>query len=84
MAALADPAPEVRLEAVASLGKLGDPAAIQALAPVLEDPPLRLAGIWALGMIGDRAAIPVLRPLMASEDKYVRHNVRQALKAIGS
>jgi HEAT repeat protein len=35
-------------------------------------------------MIGDRAAIPVLRPLMASEDKYVRHNVRHALKAIGS
>jgi HEAT repeat protein len=53
----------VGVSAAHSLGKLGDPQAVDALARALERPYLQYAAVAALGRIGDRRAVD---PLIAS------------------
>ena len=55
-----DPDTAVRQEAARALGLIGDPAAVDALLGVVEDPRLQVRVIEALGRIGDRRVLPLL------------------------
>ena len=81
---LADSDKDIRKAVVEALGKVKDPEAVDPLISVLNDEDVQLAAIWALGNIGDKRAVPVLTGLLSSPDKYVRYNVVQSLKRIGS
>ena len=74
-----------RRDAAAALGRLGDPAAVPALASVLgdEDPVLRARAIEALADIGHASAIRPLIPLLGdtreADGRRVRERVAGAL-----
>ncbi len=66
VAALHDPAWEVRAAAVWALGKLGEQAPLEALIGALadEDPSVRAAALRTLGLLGDRVPLePIIRAL---------------------
>ncbi len=79
-----------RRDAAAALGRLGDPAAIPALASVLgdEDPVLRAQAIEALADIGHASAIRPLIPLLGDtrvvDGRRVRERVTKALGELGA
>ncbi|MYC87234.1 MAG: HEAT repeat domain-containing protein, partial [Gemmatimonadales bacterium] len=78
-----------RRDAAAQLGRLGDPAAIPALADVLwdEDPALRLPAVEALAAIRHPDAVGPLIPLLGDARKAAglrfRDGVAEALRQLG-
>lgn len=80
---------EMRRDAAAALGRLGDPAAIPALAAVLrdEDQTLTVRAIEALAQIGHRGAIGPLVPLLGSsawtDGRPARERAAEALRQLG-
>ena len=83
---LGDANPVVRVAAVTSLGRLGDPRAIAALAKALRedaDPRVREAAAYALGEIDDsRAVAPLLEALKSEKVSSVREKIVHALGEI--
>lgn len=77
-AALSDPNPEVRREALFALASMGPDAApaLAAITKALDDPemPVRAIAAYALGSIGEGAqsAVPKLRTELKSSDPVVR------------
>jgi HEAT repeat protein/beta-lactamase regulating signal transducer with metallopeptidase domain len=86
METLTDGNPAVRLAAVSSLGSLGDPRAIAALAKALRedsDARVREAAARALGEIDDNRAVPALIEALRSERaSNVREQIVHALREI--
>jgi hypothetical protein len=74
--------PQMRLQAVESLGKIKDKNAVPALIQLLETEANEYPVIWALGEIRDKSAVPSLNRLLTSEDKYIRYNANKALVKI--
>jgi len=64
--ALGNPNPAVRRQASLAAGRIGDPAALDLLLPVLNDtsPPVQAAAAFALGLLKDARALPVLLQLV--------------------
>jgi len=78
---LQDRDPDVRREASAALGKLGNARAVEPLIKCLEDKPVRRAAATALGQLGDaRAVEPLIKCL---GDKWVRPAACEALGRLG-
>ncbi|HKY60740.1 MAG TPA: HEAT repeat domain-containing protein [Gemmatimonadota bacterium] len=81
--ALSDDDPNVRLSAAETLGKFGDPRAVQALIQALRqdpDPKVRAMAAWALGEIEDPAAVSALSTaLREDDDPVVRVHAAEAL-----
>src|SRR3954451_24871524 len=84
---LKHPAPAVRLDAAAALGRLGPKAgpAVPALAEALSDEDLYVRRLvpLALGDIGAGAAVPGLIEALGDEDEGVRRRAAVALGEIG-
>jgi HEAT repeat protein len=75
---------DVRLAAVAALGRLGDPRATEPLCDLLgDDRSLTLAVAGALASIGDARAFEPLLGLLGHGDPAVRQAVIGALNSIG-
>jgi HEAT repeat protein len=89
-AALGDPNPEVRREALFALASMGHEAApaLAAIMQALDDPEMRVRAIasYALGRIGEGAqsALPKLRTELQSSDPVVRVAAAWALVHISS
>lgn len=86
-----DPEEDIRTDAVVALGKLGDPAAIDALGQVARADPsftLRLRAIEALGGVSDARAAEVLATLWREGDghegRITNQAVRTAIAPLGS
>jgi len=79
---LKDGNPQIRLQAVESLGKIKNERSVPALIQLLKSETDKYPVIWALGEIGDKSAVPALNRLLASRDKYVRYNANKALSKI--
>ncbi|HVR10857.1 MAG TPA: HEAT repeat domain-containing protein [Thermoanaerobaculia bacterium] len=77
---LADPEPDVVLQAVLLLDHLRDPRALEALRGVLAHPDLNVAqaAILAIGRLGDARSIPDLLPFLAA-DPWLQMAAVQAL-----
>ncbi|MBV8202720.1 MAG: HEAT repeat domain-containing protein [Acidobacteria bacterium] len=77
---LADPEPDVVLQAVLLLDHLRDPRALEALRGVLAHPDLNVAqaAILAIGRLGDARSIPDLQPFLAA-DPWLQMAAIQAL-----
>jgi len=76
----------VRWAAVTALGMIGDPRAVEAIAPVCRDvdPTNRGAAVMALGRIGDRSAAPTLIDVVRTEEGgMIRAMAIKALAAMG-
>ncbi len=75
----------VRAQAVAALGKVGDPEDVELIARCARDRdwPVRAQAANALGMIGDTSTIPLLRELMRDPQWWVRLNASRALANMG-
>jgi HEAT repeat protein len=80
-AALADPAPSVRIVVAESLGAIGDIRAVEFLVARLSDDnrEVRRAVAYALGHLGSEPAQEVLRRNLSSEDEYARKDALGAL-----
>jgi HEAT repeat protein len=81
---LSDENPMNRWNGAVSLGRLGDPRAVDALIGALgdEDWRVRLKAIWALGAIGDPRGIPALKKLYRIENDDNRGMIDEAVEAI--
>ena len=83
------PAPQLRRQAILSLGKLGDPGAVPVLANIIREdfnpasPLMHGAAIIALGQIKSPEAVPVLIEAMYRLPLFFKQ-VRRALVASGS
>jgi HEAT repeat protein len=77
---LADPEPDVVLQAVLILGRLRDPGALEALYGVLSHPDLNVVqeAILAIGRLGDGRSVPHLLPFLEG-DPWVQMAALQAL-----
>ncbi len=66
------------------LGRIGDPAAVDALIDTLwdDDARVRLKSAWALGAIGDVRAVPALRRLYRMERENIQEIIKEALEEI--
>ena len=86
MAALSDPADEVRRQALLSLAALGDERSLPPLLEALSHPDevLRVVAADALGRIGSPDAIEPLTAAMDDESELVRRSATAALITIGS
>jgi len=64
--ALANPNPAVRRQAALAAGRVGDPAAVDFLLPILNDtnPTVQAAAAFALGLLKDARALPALLQLV--------------------
>lgn len=82
---LHDPSPRLRRQAAASLAKIGDDSASEALAHMLEDHPdlVEEEMLEALGEIGDPASIPHLERFLDSPVAMLRRAAAKALGRIG-
>ncbi|HZI93306.1 MAG TPA: HEAT repeat domain-containing protein [Patescibacteria group bacterium] len=86
IAALADPDPEVRLQAARALGAIGgiDGSAGPLIALLSdEDAGIRKVAIYALGRTRDPVAIPALRPKLEDTSEDIRWNAALALAVLG-
>jgi HEAT repeat protein len=83
IAALDDPALEVRMESTRLLARRRERKAVDRLVAALErpDPGLWLC-VWALGEIGDPRAFEPLEPLLDSQDFHVQCAAVKALRKI--
>jgi HEAT repeat protein len=84
--ALADPYPQVKKEAIGSLGRLAAVALVPELLAFLKSDvaDLRCAAAYALGEIRAPRAVPSLRELTGDPDVQVRKAAIAALDAIRS
>jgi len=73
-----------RWKAAESLGRIGDPAAVDPLIDALwdDDSRVRLKTAWALGQIGDQRAIRPLQRLYRMENEGAQEIIAQALEEI--
>ncbi len=73
-----------RWKAAESLGRIGDPAAVEALIDTLwdDDSRVRLKAAWALGQIGDQRALRPLQRLYRMENEGAREIIAEALEEI--
>ncbi|HVP96787.1 HEAT repeat domain-containing protein [Methanoregula sp.] len=73
-----------RWQAAESLGRLGDPGAVQPLIDTLwdDDARVRLKAAWALGMLGDPRALAPLQKLYRIEREDARETIREAMDMI--
>ena len=85
---LSTPNVDARQAAIAALGGMEDPRAVQALIRILRDDPVadvRAAAAWALGEIEDPAAVPALAHALGNDGSAeVRGNAAWALGQIES
>jgi hypothetical protein len=84
-AAVEDPVPEVRRDAIIALQTLGDVTAADAVIERLEREPnwlVRLEAVEYLGIVGSGPAAATLIPLLDDPEASVRHKSRQALVRI--
>lgn len=81
---LSDENEGVRWKAAETLGRIGDPAAVEDLIGTLwdDDERVRLKAVWALGQIKDSRAVAPLRRLYRMENENVREIITEALEAI--
>jgi len=84
LARLEDENEGIRWQAAESLGRLGDPAAVDALIDALwdDEAPVRIKAAWALGRIGDPRALRPLQQLYRIENENVREIVERAIADI--
>jgi len=73
-----------RWKAAETLGRIGDPAAVEELIGTLwdDDERVRLKAAWALGRIGDPRAIHPLQRLYRMENEWAQEIIKEALDAI--
>ncbi len=83
--ALSDPSPEVRRQAAAALGKLGDSSAAWALVEHLEQHPdlVEEETIEAIGLLQEPCAVPLLIRFLQSPRSLLRRAAARALGRIG-
>ena len=81
---LADDDEVNRWKAAESLGRLGNPAAVEPLIGALwdDDSRVRLKTIWALGRIGDQRAIVPLKRLYRMEKEEMQEMISEAVEEI--
>ncbi len=81
---LSDDSEGNRWKAAETLGRIGDPAAVEELIGTLwdDDERVRLKAAWALGMIGDPRAIHPLQRLYRMEKEGAQEIIEEALDAI--
>ncbi len=82
---LEDPDPDVRIESVRALGRIGSPTVVDVLTNLLTDPTssVRTDAARALGRIGDARAVPSLVEGLQSASEDLQDACIQALGAIG-
>jgi HEAT repeat protein len=82
---LGDPDERVRWEAAWTLGRIGDPRAVEPLIQALGDPDerVRLGAALALGRIGDPRAVEPLIQALGDPHGWVRLEAAVALREIG-
>jgi HEAT repeat protein len=70
----------VRAAAAATLGKLGDRRAVEALIEATRDPMAEASeeAVKALGLLGDPRALPTLQAVMRNADGFFLENVRKS------
>ena len=75
----------VRRRAALAAGRIGDPAAVPALVPLLQDTEaeVRQMTAFALGLIGDRLAVDPLLLALKDPEPVVRARAAEALGQIG-
>jgi HEAT repeat protein len=80
-AALKDPEPAVRIEAVCNLGRFHDDKALKALIQALEDrkPDVRMWAAGSLGNIENKAAINPLKRLLKDPSSKVQYFAEQSI-----
>lgn len=73
-----------RWKAAEVLGRMGDPAAVEALIDTLwdDDSRVRLKAAWALGQIGDQRALRPLQRLYRMENEGAQEIIAEALEEI--
>jgi len=73
-----------RWKAAEVLGRMEDPAAVEALIDTLwdDDSRVRLKAAWALGQIGDQRALRPLQRLYRMENEGAREIIAEALEEI--
>ncbi len=85
---LDDPRPRVRQEAVIAMGRSGDPAVVEDLAPLIksEDSTLRTLALQALGRLGGLRAQALVKEILADSASTTsdRAFARAALSSSGS
>ncbi len=81
---LSDDNEGTRWKAAESLGRLGDPAAVDPLIDTLwdDDSRVRLKAAWALGQIGDPRALRPLQRLYRMENEGAQEIISEALEEI--
>ena len=82
---LADADRSVRRRAALAAGRIGDPAAVPALVPLLQDPELevRQMAAFALGLVGDPLAVDPLLVALKDSEPVMRGRAAEALGQIG-
>ena len=82
---LADSDRSVRRRAALAAGRIGDPGAVPALVPLLQDPELEVRQMtaFALGLIGDALAVDPLLAALKDPEPVVRGRAAEALGQIG-
>jgi hypothetical protein len=82
---LADSDRSVRRRAALAAGRIGDPGAVPALVPLLQDPELEVRQMtaFALGLIGDALAVDPLLAALKDPEPVVRARAAEALGQIG-
>jgi cyclophilin family peptidyl-prolyl cis-trans isomerase/HEAT repeat protein len=75
----------LRRRAALAAGRIGDPAAVPALVPLLQDPEpeVRQMTAFALGLIGDALAVDPLLAALKDPEPVVRGRAAEALGQIG-
>ena len=71
------------MDAIKSLGQIGDPAVVPHLIAALRDESvsMRKSAAYALGQIGDPAAVPPLITTLSDNNEWVRRNATSALES---
>jgi HEAT repeat protein len=75
----------IRAEAARALGLTRDPASVDHLLALLDEPheEVRAAAVDALGRIGDPACAPALLARLADESRYQRARLVEAIRGLG-
>ncbi|MCS6836682.1 MAG: HEAT repeat domain-containing protein [Anaerolineae bacterium] len=77
----------IQISAATSLGKLGNPLALEAMVAQLlrtPEPTVRYSIIRALGQLGDPRAVEVILRFADDPNHHVRNDVRRALERLGA